>query len=81
MCPGYFGHINLALPVFYYHFIPYIIKILRCVCFRCSNILIDKSNPMIMNEIKKRVGKSRFNYVYDKCIANKNKKCHFNCGF
>jgi len=80
MCPGYFGHINLALPVFYYHFIPYIIKILRCVCFRCSNILIDKSNPMILNEIKKRTGKIRFNFVYDKSIASKNKKCQYNCG-
>lgn len=80
MCPGYFGHINLALPVFYYHFIPYIIKILRCVCFRCSNILIDKSNPTILNEIKKRTGKIRFKYVYDNSISSKNKKCQYNCG-
>ena len=44
LCPGHFGHINLALPVFYVHFMPYVVKLLYCVCFRCSNLLIKKNN-------------------------------------
>ena len=32
-CPGHFGHIELAKPVYHYHFINILIKILKCVCF------------------------------------------------
>ena len=32
--PGYFGHIELARPVFYIQYLNTIIKILRCVCFK-----------------------------------------------
>ena len=39
-CPGHFGHVELAVPVYYYHFINILIKILKCVCFRCSKLLI-----------------------------------------
>ena len=31
--PGYFGHLELAQPVFYIQFLSTVIKILRCVCF------------------------------------------------
>ena len=37
-CPGYFGKIVLPKPVFHIHFLPYVEKILKCFCFRCSNI-------------------------------------------
>ena len=50
LCPGYFGKIDLALPVFNHHFITYVEKILKCVCFRCSNLLLDKSDPIILKE-------------------------------
>lgn len=32
-CPGHFGHIELAKPVFNYHFIDITQKVLKCVCF------------------------------------------------
>ena len=37
-CPGYFGHIELATPVFHIQFLKYIIQSLKCVCwhFACS---------------------------------------------
>ena len=38
--PGYFGHIELARPVFYIQYFSTILKILRCVCFKCSKLLI-----------------------------------------
>ena len=40
--PGYFGHIELARPVYYIQHVKHIMKILRCVCFKCSRLLIDK---------------------------------------
>lgn len=40
-CPGHFGHIDLAKPVFHVGFITKTIKILRCVCFFCSKLLVS----------------------------------------
>ena len=40
--PGYFGHIVLAKPVFFLHHIKEIMKVLKCVCFKCSKLLISK---------------------------------------
>ena len=43
-CPGHFGHIELVRPVFHIGFMPYILRILRCVCFECSRLLLDKAS-------------------------------------
>jgi len=40
-CCGHFGHIELAKPVFQIGFITKVIKILRCVCFYCSKLLVS----------------------------------------
>ena len=40
--PGYAGHIELARPVFYIQYLNIIQKCLRCVCFKCSKLLINK---------------------------------------
>ena len=40
--PGYFGHIELARPVFYIQYLSTVMKILRCVCVKCSKCLISK---------------------------------------
>ena len=78
LCPGYFGKIDLALPVFNHHFVGYVEKILKCVCFRCSNLLIDKSDPNILKELDGKKGYNRF--VTCIALAAKNKKCSFNNG-
>lgn len=41
-CPGYFGHIELAKPVYHVGFIKTVIKVLRCVSYHTSKILVDK---------------------------------------
>jgi DNA-directed RNA polymerase II subunit RPB1 len=43
-CPGHFGHIELAEPVFHFGFLDHLRSILQCVCTKCSNILIEKSD-------------------------------------
>jgi DNA-directed RNA polymerase II subunit RPB1 len=40
--PGYFGHIELAKPMFHIGFMTTIVKILRCVSYHTSRLLIDK---------------------------------------
>ena len=40
-CPGHFGHIELAKPVFHVGYLAKILKMLRCVCYYCSRLLID----------------------------------------
>jgi len=42
--PGYFGHIELARPVFYIQYINTLIKILRCICIKCGKLKLSKKN-------------------------------------
>jgi DNA-directed RNA polymerase II subunit RPB1 len=77
LCPGYFGKIKLAKPVFNFIYINYIEKILKCFCFRCSNILLDKSNPAIMKDLMSKTGEKRFKAVIAYC-KNINKCSHNN---
>jgi len=65
-CPGHFGHIELARPVYHFHFIHILIKILKCVCFRCSKLLIDKNN-IINQNIFKLPRQKRFAEMYTQC--------------
>ena len=65
-CPGHFGHIQLAKPVFHISFIPMIINILNCICIRCSKILLDRSNKVNeeFNKIRQiKLSKLRFNKI------------------
>lgn len=41
--PGYFGCIKLAKPVLFIQHIKDIMKIVKCVCFKCSKLLINKN--------------------------------------
>ena len=65
-CPGHFGHIELAKPVLNYHFIHTILKIMKCVCFKCSKLLIDKESE-ICKLISKKSSKIRWSEVYNLC--------------
>ena len=59
--PGYFGHIELARPVFYIQYLNTIMKILRCVCIKCSKLKISKAN---YKQALKMTGEERWNYVF-----------------
>jgi DNA-directed RNA polymerase II subunit RPB1 len=66
-CPGYFGHLELAQPVFYYHFIKYILKTTRCFCVRCSKLLIKPEDSQISGYIQNQKGLQRFDNIYKVC--------------
>ena len=68
--PGYFGHIELARPVFYIQYLATIVKILRCVCIKCSKLLISKEK---YSEVLTKKADDRWLFVF--AIASKIKRC------
>jgi DNA-directed RNA polymerase II subunit RPB1 len=42
---GHFGHIEFPLPLFHPGFMEDIVDILKCVCFFCSRVLLDRKDP------------------------------------
>ena len=81
-CPGHFGHIELAKPLYYIQFFDTIKKILKCVCFKCSKLLLDKDSPELVKILKKKISRQKkFEAIYKICSKNKIKRCdHENNG-
>jgi DNA-directed RNA polymerase II subunit RPB1 len=77
--PGYFGHIELARPVFYIQYLTTVRKILSCVCIKCSKLLISKETNSRFMDMK---SDQRWNNVFQYC--SKIKRCgedtHDGCG-
>lgn len=44
-CPGHIGSIELNHPVYHVHYINYVLKVLRCVCYYCSRFLMAPPWP------------------------------------
>ena len=69
-CPGHFGHIDLVQPVFHPGFVKTTLKVLRCVCFQCSRVLMSKDDPRMRSamQIKKNMPQ-RLRKVLDLCSS------------
>ena len=71
-CPGHFGYIRLAKPVFHVGFIKEIVKILRCICYKCHRILFY--NTQKYKEISQlKNPETRNSKIYNICKTQK--KC------
>ncbi|BFZ06569.1 hypothetical protein BsWGS_09608 [Bradybaena similaris] len=72
-CPGHFGHIELAKPVFHVAFLTKIDTILGCVCFFCSKILMDPAHPKMKDIISRFKGypQKQLAHVYNLCKDRK----------
>lgn len=68
--PGYFGHIELARPVFYIQYLVTILKVVRCICIKCSKLLISKEK---YKHIMRLAADARWNFVF--ALASKIKRC------
>ena len=68
--PGYFGHIELARPVFYIQHIKEIMKILKCVCFKCSKLLLNKNQHKHIYDL---TNEEKWDYVT--ALAAKIRRC------
>jgi DNA-directed RNA polymerase II subunit RPB1 len=60
-CPGHFGHIQLARPVYLYQFFDTTERLCNLICLGCSKPLLDDDN---LNSIKS-AGGARFKEVRD----------------
>jgi DNA-directed RNA polymerase II subunit RPB1 len=68
--PGYFGHIELARPVIFTQHLKDIMKISKCVCYKCSKLLINKNDH---RHILNWSPNDRWNYVSK--LASNVKRC------
>ena len=68
--PGYFGHINLSRPVYYIQYLTTTLKVLRCVCFKCSKLKINKTKH---KSVLKKGARKRWEHVFK--AASKIKRC------
>lgn len=73
-CPGHFGHIILAKPVFYIQFFDIVKKLMKCVCFRCSKLLLDPESEQVKAILNKKYSRQkRWGELYKLCL--KVKRC------
>lgn len=74
LCPGHFGHIDLALPIYNLMYMPVLLKVLKCTCIKCGSILLNKNDIDYENELKKTLQlnpKNRLNYLASLTRATK----------
>lgn len=68
--PGYHGHMDLALPVYYIQYLSTVLKCLRCICFTCSKLLISKDK---YKQVLNMDAEARWKFVFER--ASKIKRC------
>jgi DNA-directed RNA polymerase II subunit RPB1 len=66
-CPGHFGHVKLAEPVFHAGYLPILKDIMQCVCIKCKKLLVDIESPVVKNIIETTQGKTRFSAIKELC--------------
>ncbi|KAL3734156.1 hypothetical protein ACJRO7_023493 [Eucalyptus globulus] len=71
-CPGHFGHLELAKPMFHIGFMKTVLSIMRCVCFSCSKILVDEEDHKFKQALRITNPKNRLKKILDAC-KNKSK--------
>ena len=52
-CPGHFGHVELAKPMYNIGFIKTTLSILRCVCYYCSRLMVTEASLVRLLAISK----------------------------
>ena len=86
MCPNHMGHIKLAIPCYNAMFFDVVKKLLKCICFNCSKLLVSHNTtvPYFKEELKRIMNikdhQVRFEH-YVKFIGNISKKFMNTCGF
>jgi DNA-directed RNA polymerase II subunit RPB1 len=68
--PGYFGHLELARPVFFIQHLKHIVNICKCVCIKCSKYLGNKSKHAYIMDLP---SEERWNAAF--ALASVVKRC------
>mmetsp|Transcript_95530 Transcript_95530/g.270214 ORF Transcript_95530/g.270214 Transcript_95530/m.270214 type:complete len:1889 (+) Transcript_95530:67-5733(+) len=72
-CPGHWGHLTLARPMFHWGFMKATHNVLRCVCYYCSRLLADPTDNRMVLAMQKVDPKKRLSAVMLCCRSKK--KC------
>jgi len=72
-CPGHFGHIELARPVFHAGFMVKVKKILECICFSCGKLKVDVRDPHVANVVRRIKPQHRLKAIW--ALASKKNVC------
>jgi DNA-directed RNA polymerase II subunit RPB1 len=79
-CPGHFGHLDLATPMYHTGFKNMVLKALNCVCFHCSEVLAKRQRPDEIAKYKEaqRIQKpsERLNKMVSICKVSGTQRCH-----
>eukprot|EP00968_Pinguiococcus_pyrenoidosus_P007796 scaffold529_cov308-Pinguiococcus_pyrenoidosus.AAC.88 len=67
-CPGHFGHIKLAKPVYHVGYMEYVLKTLRCVCFACSALLVEDRKDTLFTIAQRASGRRRLERMHRLCM-------------
>lgn len=73
-CPGHFGHIVLAKPQFYIQFFHITRNLLKCVCYRCSKLLVDADSEEVKQLMAKKGSRQKRYEIISK-MSSKIKRC------
>jgi len=76
--PGYFGHIELAKPVFFIQHIKDIVKVLKCVCNKCGKILINKNQ---YKHVADMPAEDRWDFVNTMTVKRCGEETDDGCGY
>lgn len=68
-CPGHFGHLELASPVFHPFYLDVIKKVLETVCFFCSELMIIEPQISYARLLKKNI---RLDFVKNSVKSRRN---------
>ncbi|SBS84689.1 DNA-directed RNA polymerase II subunit RPB1, putative [Plasmodium malariae] len=66
-CPGHFGYIELAKPMYHYGFMNVVLSILRCVCYHCGRLLCNMNNSKVKYIEKIKVNSLRLKKLSELC--------------
>ena len=70
-CPGHFGHVELCKPVFHIGFMPFVLKVLRCVCYHCGRLLLSPQDNKYREAAKIRDPMLRLNTFVKMCSGKR----------
>ena len=76
--PGYFGHIELAKPVFFIQHIKDIMKVAKCVCNKCGKLLINKNQ---YKHVSEWTAEDRWEFVNNINIKRCGESTDNGCGY
>lgn len=77
-CPGHFGRIELAAPLYHPSFLDTVVRILNTICVDCSGLLVPKTKRFVERQARCKRSNDRLRVAHD-LVKNKttNKQC---CG-